>query len=67
MLGIMQLIDINFSNFNFNLKELEFLASKLLEDYSIKEVEGMDSKTLSKELNKFYYLLRPTGKRKVFK
>ena len=62
MLGIMQLIDVTFSNFNFNSIELEFLASKLLEKYSIEEVERMDSKTLSKNLNKFYFQLRPTIK-----
>ena len=62
MLGIMQLIDITFSNFKFNSKELEYLASKLLEKYSIEEVEGMDLRTLSRNLNKFYFQLRPTEK-----
>lgn len=63
MLGIMQLIDITFSNFKFNSKELEYLASKLLEKYSIEEVERMDLRTLSRNLNKFYVELRPTGRR----
>lgn len=62
MLGIMQLIDITFSNFKFNSKELEYLASKLLEKYSIEEVEGMDLRTLSRNLNKFYFQLRPREK-----
>ena len=62
MLGVMQLIDITFSNFNFNTGELKFLASKLLEEYSIEEIEKMDMHTLSRNLNKFYFQIRPQAK-----